>query len=1075
MINPKQIILFICLFSSLLNYAQNGKSAAETLDKLIAQKEFGKANVVLKNSITKFTTKKDYYQLTDMIFYVGKLELEKTHNNDLATKAVTNFMNAIVAKTDSVKVRRQIEMEAASYYELIGDSQKAYDANIKALHLTKKWSAATGEDFGLIENNLSILADRTGNLASALAHIRKALRYFESYPKTQKQNLYNVYNSMGANMWNIAKIDSALYYFKKSETVLNTLEKTPRNIYKKALLQNNIAAIYSTQGNLNEALTAMKTTINSLNSFLKSDIPDNKRAAATEFLYSAIENYAGIYKSMGDYQKALELLLYANKEKQRYFDAENPEIFKSKILLGQINFELKDYKKANFYLDNGIKQIEKTSGDNYLWNADAHYSMALVNDALGKTDNATQNFDKSERLYNLALEGSYDEMYLDFIVKASHFYARNNQKDKAINMAKKAYEYVKENQGITTSFEIQQTLNLAELYFELGDYQSALQQSKKTLELLKKSLPTQTNIKNSTVIFKYKPLAILYKVKSEYQLQPKKEVSFLKQQFKELNLAIAIIEQQKTLINGDANISILIEDNTQVFEFAKKIALQLYQATKDKIYLEKMIGLNESVLYNKIRARLNSRSAMAYHDVPQNILDQEKNIQAALQKSLQNSDDMKRYFKLENDWNNYLKMLQLKYPKYYKLRFASISKSAANLTEKLPKNVTVVRYSYINNQLYAIVIAKENANIFKINQEKVADNIKKLQQDNLLFKNQFAVLNDLYLKLWKPIEKDIKTKNVIIVPDRDLFNLSFEMLTPKLAKSYKELTTNSLLAKYVISYNYSLFLIDKNSKTIDYENNFIAFVPEFNDKMKTDYKIAIHDSLSFDKAYLTLLPQPFTKNLAQNATRIFSGTSFLNEKSTEKIFKNSAKEHKIIHIGTHAESNNISPELSRLVFAKSLDSTNADDNFLYTYEIYNTNLASNLAILTACETGKPTYQAGEGMISLAHAFNYAGSESILTSLWKIDEQSSAEIIALFYENIKKGWPKDKALQQAKLDYMATAKGRTINPQYWAGLVLIGDTSPILLQNSYAFIYLLVALIAVGLLVVFVKWNVKKKQ
>ena len=245
--------------------------------------------------------------------------------------------------------------------------------------------------------------------------------------------------------------------------------------------------------------------------------------------------------------------------------------------------------------------------------------------------------------------------------------------------------------------------------------------------------------------------------------------------------------------------------------------------------------------------------------------------------------------------------------------------------------------------------------------------------------------------------------------------------------------------------------------------------------MKKDYKIAIQDSMSFDKAYLTLLPQPFTKSLAQKATRIFSGTSFLNENSTEHIFKNSAKEHKIIHIGTHAESNNISPELSRLMFAKSTETLSSDDNYLYTYEIYNTNLASNLAILTACETGKPTYQAGEGMISLAHAFNYAGSESILTSLWKIDEQSSAEIIALFYGNIKKGWSKDKALQQAKLDYMATAKGRTINPQYWAGLVLIGDTSPIVLQSSFTFIYWVLALIIIALVVAFIKWKTKKKH
>src|SRR5690606_32106177 len=146
---------------------------------------------------------------------------------------------------------------------------------------------------------------------------------------------------------------------------------------------------------------------------------------------------------------------------------------------------------------------------------------------------------------------------------------------------------------------------------------------------------------------------------------------------------------------------------------------------------------------------------------------------------------------------------------------------------------------------------------------------------------------------------------------------------------------------------------------------------------------------------------------------------------------------------------------SRLVFAKSLNGK--DDDYLYTYEIYNSNLASNLAILTACETGKPTYQAGEGMISLAHAFNYAGSESILTSLWKIDEESSAKIINLFYRNIKKGWSKDIALQKAKLEYIATAEGRTVHPQYWAGLVLIGDASPIDLQTNNSILYWLMAL------------------
>jgi CHAT domain-containing protein len=260
-----------------------------------------------------------------------------------------------------------------------------------------------------------------------------------------------------------------------------------------------------------------------------------------------------------------------------------------------------------------------------------------------------------------------------------------------------------------------------------------------------------------------------------------------------------------------------------------------------------------------------------------------------------------------------------------------------------------------------------------------------------------------------------------------------------------------------------LFLIEDESKTIGFDKNFIGFAPEFTSKMKTDYTLKIKDSITMDRTYLTLLPQPFSKNLAQNSSKFFTGESFINEKASKQLFTQHAKEHKIIHIGTHAESNNVSPELSRLIFAKNVkDSMASEDNSLYTYEIYNQNLSSNLAILTACETGKPTYQAGEGMISLAHAFNYAGSESILTSLWKIDEQSSAAIIENFYGYIKNGLPKDEALQKAKLDYIATAKGRTLSPQYWAGLVLIGDTLPIHLTSTSYFWYWMLG----GLLVIF---------
>jgi CHAT domain-containing protein len=195
----------------------------------------------------------------------------------------------------------------------------------------------------------------------------------------------------------------------------------------------------------------------------------------------------------------------------------------------------------------------------------------------------------------------------------------------------------------------------------------------------------------------------------------------------------------------------------------------------------------------------------------------------------------------------------------------------------------------------------------------------------------------------------------------------------------------------------------------------------------------------------------------------FSGDVFLYENSTRTNFISNAPQSKILHIGTHAESNNLSPELSRLLFAKDLEMyQEVDENSLYAYQIYNYDFTSDLAILTACETGKPEYQPGEGMISLAHAFNYAGSESMLTSLWQIDEQASATIVETFYTYLADGYSKPEALQKAKLAYLTKAEGRTVSPNYWAGLIIMGDPSPVFLEtNSVSWFWLLLLLLLIA--------------
>jgi CHAT domain-containing protein len=82
------------------------------------------------------------------------------------------------------------------------------------------------------------------------------------------------------------------------------------------------------------------------------------------------------------------------------------------------------------------------------------------------------------------------------------------------------------------------------------------------------------------------------------------------------------------------------------------------------------------------------------------------------------------------------------------------------------------------------------------------------------------------------------------------------------------------------------------------------------------------------------------------------------------------------------------------------------------------------------------------MVSLAHAFNYAGSNSILTALWEIDENSSSKITEYFIQLLRKGFATDEALQLAKIKNLEETNGRTLASVYRAGLIIMGEPAGI---------------------------------
>ncbi len=363
---------------------------------------------------------------------------------------------------------------------------------------------------------------------------------------------------------------------------------------------------------------------------------------------------------------------------------------------------------------------------------------------------------------------------------------------------------------------------------------------------------------------------------------------------------------------------------------------------------------------------------------------------------------------------------------------------------QIPESSSVVRFIFAGKKLAALVADKDQRNLVVLDAEGLNAEVEALSGYEANPERLGETLYRLYNRLWQPLVKSVRNKRVIIIPDGILFNINFEMLSPVRIKRFEELAAHSLLSEYIISYNYSLFLVNKNRESRP-DRNFIAFTPGFSDRSKEVYKKSSDTAMLIDNFYLTLLPQPFSVDLATTAVGQFGGDVYTGERSTVNAFRQKADGHTIIHIGTHAEADNLNPQLSRLIFSKGI-SQDEMDNYLYLFDIYNCNLHSKLTVLTACETGKVGYEDGEGLVSLAHAFNYAGSESILMGLWKIDEKSCATLVKYFYDNLSKGLPKDEALKAAKIAYLHETRGRALAPQYWAGLVIMGNTDSIHIEK-----------------------------
>ncbi|TXB67971.1 CHAT domain-containing tetratricopeptide repeat protein [Phaeodactylibacter luteus] len=385
--------------------------------------------------------------------------------------------------------------------------------------------------------------------------------------------------------------------------------------------------------------------------------------------------------------------------------------------------------------------------------------------------------------------------------------------------------------------------------------------------------------------------------------------------------------------------------------------------------------------------------------------------------------------------------LSSRYPDFFKARFELSVPSLDEVQSRLEPGESLVEYVVGDSAIYLFLVQPGSVSAEVLERDGLEEQVLEMVEAGIYgyytlpesarnMSREVAALEAytrsaqaLYERLWAPIAEQVG-KKVTIVPGGALHNVPFGALLQQppprvgLMRAY-----DYLVQQHCISYAYSATLLhtmsEKDMEALPLE---VLAVAPFSDPATA---VGPWGYLAQSRLELDAIRENWPVKAIEGG------------RATVRAILDQAPGFPILHFSTHGLADNESGDFSCLLFA-------GEPARLYARDIYPLPLKARLVFLSACETGRGRLILGEGMISLARAFAYAGAQSIITTLWQVDEGASAEITAGFYERLWAGAGKDEALHAATLSYLEEARGQGMaaHPFFWAGFLPMGDMSPI---------------------------------
>lgn len=782
---------------------------------------------------------------------------------------------------------------------------------------------------------------------------------------------------------------------------------------------------------------------------------DNEVALNYNNLAYAYTNIYNQKNTIAYYEKAAKIWenVYRNKNNDKdYLITVYHNLIFQYINYGDIENAKKNLLKLNNYFFKKYTSIKSIDNERYFLSfSDFSLSNIRMNLALNQKDKALQflkDFENNQLLpykkenHSTHLIQCYEEI-ADYLIENNEYSSALNLIEKGLSLSKK---YAQLHFSVTLNtkkgkvYKFQNNLEMALKHYEIAQKNNTknyFNSSKYTLEYLKSEIYFENNqSKKSVLNIKNTIEQLLFDLSKKKKTIEKIKFSDVKelistdfinlfyksgkiyfQNYKKFNnrndlqIADNLYKISNKLfreyyLKGEYNEE-LSKYHSEIIEGIFEISLEKKLTFQEKTQLINEIERSASQhlaqeFYKKIKTQNNESNLN---------LDKIKELEKELHfyKS-QTKNNAEKIAIIESNINSLLKKTSKTYQGIDKNSLDNFS--VVNVQNTLDSDELVVKYYTLKNYVFALFITRKKIEIKKIASTSVLkkeikfylNRIKKIDKNNLVSNN-----------ISKFLLPDLNSKKITFIADGFLNYLPFETLFNSKNKKF-------LVQQSTVSYDYNLsfFLFNKKSNIKVDSDGLIAFAPNYKNKELAKIRSGLSDLR-------------YAKVEANTISNLFDGTSFLNEKASKTNFFKAINQFGVYHFAMHSLLDESNINESCLVFS--------NNEKLYFSELYGLSFPAKMVVLSACDTGNGNLKSGEGIMSLSRALTYAGVQSSVYSLWQVPDKETSEIIVSFYKNLKEGQPKDKALANAKKQFLANNPMKQ-HPFYWAGFVVNGDVSPV---------------------------------